>query len=828
MILGSIAQGGAALERGGPSALSALAARRVRNVTENVHFDRLGVTVTRPTFWDIAPAPLAIGLEAFMRFLLSGSGLCVLGESSGTQTDWLVTAEGKPDTAAALRWLEETRDLHLQLANLFGQVRAGEMFQHYIQRRCWLFFDHECLLSALARALDSRGWEDEPIRPYPDRLRAILNAQSAAPEELLESIQNYLDAGLRLYMSLSLDFAGLKGDDLIYSPQFVCWNYWPEERRFAPPPPEGLPPLPRLGPEQASMLLEDFMWRQVETTFVALRQEFGIGHALPEVAQMRHQPPVFYFLSPVEEEIPDSPAVYFEDDWFPVVQRMVRTHLGTDDPLSHDVAGALLEGELLVLRREFIARQRETSTRYYLILPCNAQPYYEWDEFERELLFIADKLSFLEFSIAHEARDLITDLLPWSWKLALWSGSVDDAAEIVTELVQEVAIGPPQRRRRAFRQIEMLQQRLLHMSNDLMRKTDDVLSLPRRLNVYMDGTADFSRQVFTSRDLGFITSITEALADAYPYTYLKVPIDSAAQQAQLLRETFAQVTGNIQSILEQERRAAEERQAQLTSLLNFVVFLMTIATVLPALVKVQLPETIPYHNELEVLASWVSVGVVVVAIGGLLATQLGRGVTWISDRVRPPFVRYLGEKITRLWQIADLADVRARQLTAGSRDGDSSEEEAAALRGEIEQLDVEACNLLIELWGELTERDEKQQSREELSRDLLSRRLRRLQRRIERFLLISMLFDDRPDRLILPRALCVFCYKSTDFLVSSVVHDYEFEFTFKAAGYDSLELQAVREWCQKHARELGIEAFVSRLDEMGVGAGRLGTPPEES
>ena len=781
--------------------------------TEPIRFDRLALAITRPVYWDIEPEPHARGLATFLRLLLTAGGLCVLGKvTEAKETEWL-----PPETA--LKWVQETEESFVQLARLIRERSGSAAFPYFIQRRCWLFFDHECLLSALERALDTSAWQGKDIAPDIPYLTRVLERHNIMPPDLKVAIQQHIESGQQLYFSFSVDFATSRGN-LIFAPQLIIWNYWPAERRYAQPSISPTPP-PALEASQAAEVLEGLIWHKAETAFAALRQEFRIGYSEPEMAKLEAAPPVFYFAAPVDECIPQTPETYFTETWLPDLQRLVKKHLGSDDPLSQEISGALLEGELLVLRREMVV-ERKATARYYLILPCAAQPYEGWEEVERDLAFVADKLAFLEFTIADEARDLITDLMPLKTMIALWAGSADDVAAITTDFLRQIAVAPSPRRRYAYERIALLRGRLALMASEMMRKTADVLALSGRRSGYIDGTADFIRRAFTVRTLREVRSLIDALADAYPYTYLKEPVTGVAKQASDLRETFGGVIKSIEDILEREEWEARARQEKANFRLTIVIAALTIATVLPSLIDLSLPDSWPYIRQLVTIFRVFIIGAAVVTGWVILQPWLDRLRLWLSEKISPPAIRRLGEQVCHVWRLVELAKPQAMRLWKLIGEGGTSSDAATSLRAELEVLDAEACRHLLSLWKELQQWMGAEEQPLHISPQ---QRMRQLAQRTERFMILSMLLDDRSYPTFLPRVLTLFRYRSTDFVSSTVVDDYEFDMVFRAIGYKSEEIRDIEQWCEEHAREFTVEQFVEELQEMGIGAGRLGVPP---
>jgi len=209
----------------------------------------------------------------------------------------------------------------------------------FVRHRCTLFSRFDAtLLDAIQCWLD----ELEPSRQQ--RLKGML-AWHGITETSLQQLPQ------PLYWSWRIVEFGASRGNLICTPLLALWNYWPASRRWAPPPPEGTSAPPASSAEQTAHLLEEGLWKQLETLFAILRMSFGIGVAEPEFAGHEARPPVFYFAASLSP--PSRPEAYLSQDR-KALHTLVRTCLGSEDPTSAEVAWAVAERDLVGLRREMV------------------------------------------------------------------------------------------------------------------------------------------------------------------------------------------------------------------------------------------------------------------------------------------------------------------------------------------------------------------------------------------------------------------------------------------------------------------------------------------
>ncbi|MEN3002702.1 MAG: hypothetical protein ABDI19_12805 [Armatimonadota bacterium] len=817
----------------------------VRN--DEITFANLALVYTEPLFWEPRPLEHPECLRRFLHAFLDPSKpgtafLGVPGERQG-EGDWLT---GEQAISAVDQLCEQVWLVGGHLLERYGRVISERIFDELFTRhRVVLFLDQEKFIQTCL---------EHPSLPV--EVKGLLYQ----PEELCR------DYYLRFYIDWS--FSG----GILWTPQLFISNFWPASRRIAPPPPEGLRSPRPIEPAQAAHILENFFWKRVETAFRALRRIYGLGSAHVRVRERQFESPVFYYAEPAA--MPPKPEDIIEKhEYIKSLEQICRVTLGTHDPLSADVAGAFLEGNLLTLRRE-IRGQRQIGV-YYLVVPWGSEKRAEWgEEVERELLFIADKWFYVEFCSAYEAYDAITDIEMWSEPIALWAGSLDTAATLTRQLQQLAAFEPvgSERKSKAFNLVNQIRSVLARLESEMLRVTDDVIGLERKFKHHLEATIHFARRAFTSRALPRVGHLMEAIAEFFPYRYGSEIVQHAAQRAEQLRDTFDGVERSIQDLLDQQRRDEQEREEKRREeevqreerrqrILGYGLAFLATITAFPLLIgqmnwqelqhvighwpaKFQwlgnlLREAHPYL----VLIATLSAGIIITF---LLTMIIWTAVASRSKRKaeeQQDEWQQIGRQIMEVWQLVNqiMPDIRKlRKQAFVSRAQANETDDVRSLRQRVDEKDREACDMLLKVWQWLRQFEYHDES--------ILPRMADLEQKVHRFVILTELLDNRPVPFPFPVALCLFRYKSTDFVGSSVVSDFEFEQIFHGYGYDDDEVEAIEQWVDQplrrfeqyrthplaeqeaRLRDLPAEEFIVALREViGVSAlhSRKIRPPEE-
>lgn len=768
-----------------------------------IAFDRLALVLRRPVIWDRDLEYHTRGLKALLKLLLTAGGHAALNRVDGARSDW---RDARPDwcapdgVAACLDALEQHHRALAQDLRAGKRDRLGQIFA----RRCWLFFDLDCLLAALARVLDPAGWPKGELAPDLGRMEAFLARiypREVTPQILLDELrrrtESYRQNGRQLHFSFSVDFS--VHENLIFSPQLVIWNYWPEDALYSPrrketdPP---LPPLPELPVGEASNTLQLF-WNVVETAFAMLSEGFPLRN-VEATARLKEEDRglVFYFVAPPAGRLPDVPQEYFGQRWLPALRTLVDKQLSLRDPLGKEVGTGLVQGQLLTL-----CNRRPLEQRPHLLLPCCPRPDQPWGEIEREVLSTADSLSAQEIYIAVRSRQLRRELDLWAEKHDRWQWFIREVLHLASDLARTVAASPPRRRPALYRHASLLQQRLLQVGNDLLRHTQDVLALPDQLRQLMDTSGGHLTGSLSLRDLPNMEPLGSTLAAAHrDYAQLKQDIDVADRQARQLEQTYRGELASLTALLEQESREAAAKLEKANFTLTLAVGFLTLVTTLAAVVDVRMTEAdLPGFP----LWQWATRGLigltvvlfVVVLIYLQRRSVLSRGWLGIDELTR---------KVATLWE-------RIRDAKDLARD------------------DAEAGKSVLDLGGELQkfyqawEREEQRRKGAEPgpSRRFFpgSGRARELCERAVVLIFLSGLWVDRPYPIPLPRTLALLRWKYPMLdrpKVDRDPDDQEFFRAWQKAGFDRPVAERIKRWCEENHAKMTAQAFFDALDPQAL------------
>lgn len=241
-----------------------------------------------------------------------------------------------------------------------------------------------------------------------ERLLAMLPSDPGWVEALAEGfgVEQSRTPAAGTFISLELNLATIDGDQRRLIAQLRLSDHWPKNRQLAPEPLPELEPAPSQ-PSAAlatTRVLEHALWRGAHDAVQALLEEAGCAEEKPKICGYEVRPPVFYFAQPVTS--PASPEGYLEEPALSSLRLLCRGSLYCDDPLSQQLAGSFAEGNIVLLRREYVLPiesprwerfPKERTENQYLCLGWQSaddpddQRHIEWD-----LCFAAQRLSLLD------------------------------------------------------------------------------------------------------------------------------------------------------------------------------------------------------------------------------------------------------------------------------------------------------------------------------------------------------------------------------------------------------------------------------------------------
>ena len=270
-----------------------------------------------------------------------------------------------------------------------------------------------------------------------------------------------------------------------------------------------------------------------------------------------------------------------------------------------------------------------------------------------------------------------------------------------------------------------------------------------------------------------------------------------------------------------------ERQERATRRLGFILGVLAILIGIPqfipgtSLTPESYPSWLSRFLPLPTLESIMRV-VTVVFIIPLLYLLAEAFLLWLYHQFSHSDL--FGVRVQRIWHLVE----EAKGVIAAAKG-------AAYVGARLEEMDEEACGLSSELWTSLHEYGrEKQPSilRRLFNRLLASPEAQAWLRATRRLQDLIVLFGLAPQRIPLPRALCLFRYKSTDFHLRSTISDWEFQSSLMLAGFDSREISRLDGWLssldnRQDIKRMEAKEFVAKLKERGVSADPQKRTPEK-
>ena len=268
-----------------------------------VRFKRLMLLHTRPTYWESRPVYHSERLKDFLIHLLDPQKPGYAAVLLQGDTEWKVgnQAISLVRTAYERLWLPLSRLLK------DSQISSQQAFQLFDQHKMEIFLDSE-------------------------RFLACCKGQFHI------DLSEYLKRDT-FYIGLSIDW--FPSNSLVWSPQLRISNFWPISRKLAPEPPQEYAEPSSASPSEAARILEDWFWKVVEKDFTKLRYHFDLRSVDMPFEGQHLLPPVFYYAEP--DPLPTEPEALLEFPHRSVLETLCQPLLGTRDPRSADVAGAVLE-----------------------------------------------------------------------------------------------------------------------------------------------------------------------------------------------------------------------------------------------------------------------------------------------------------------------------------------------------------------------------------------------------------------------------------------------------------------------------------------------------
>lgn len=364
---------------------------------------------------------------------------------------------------------------------------------------------------------------------------------------------------------------------LIFTPQLRITNFWPEDDSIAPPASEKsyFPTSIRLN--DASEWLIKTAWETVASAFRTLRYQFNLGSADVRFQYTQWHPPVFFYAEPFT--MPAEPTYYLRREPFSSgVEQLAKETLSSSNLSSSDVAGGVVLGNLLTIRRETHA-DKSVQARY-LILPWYRpeRDPQQSAEVERNLSFTASRWTFIEFLGVNSVYQPLRGLEYWTPRVTLLLKRVENLLRIAQHIQQAVSIEEGYKRARLFLSARRLHSALSHVEPDIIQISNNALALERQLCSLLNETHSQLRLYLPMRSIEPMSSFEDRVDDFFPFRKMReesVSVKMAADELLHIRDYLKEVLLGLFDLQERDER---EQVSKHQSLLN--LSLLSLSTIL--------------------------------------------------------------------------------------------------------------------------------------------------------------------------------------------------------------------------------------------------------
>jgi hypothetical protein len=330
---------------------------------------------------------------------------------------------------------------------------------------------------------------------------------------------------------------------------------------------------------------------------------------------------------------------------------------------------------------------------------------------------------------------------------------------------------------------------------NVLRHTEEITDLHRQWQSAEHDIMNFLKKNLTSRRLlGNMNTLLERLSERPILADTAAQIDRQLYRARRLRERLATVAAALQTMLDLERREEREREDRTRRKLALALAAVAAVAALPIVMgQMNWSEMLtelavwpgitgwikPLHPYLT-LGGAISAVLIIVLITGLLgASAVQRrfvsGFLPRSDDAR------MSEKISEVSRLVGLAS-------------------DAWDRRRIEELDSQACELVADIftWLESTPKSD-------------------LSQEVSFFEVATQFLDNRPTPFQLPRALCMYRYRTASLFGRSVVSNVEYERVLGGYGVTEDEREHIDKSANE-SRQLPPRQFLNKLQDLKISA----------
>ncbi len=457
--------------------------------------------------------------------------------------------------------------------------------------------DTDLLPQAATAGGDARRDEEPPTHyligtlfATGDRLLARLMPAEDATAEDRAKVDRFRRSAATTFFSLDLNLAKV-GDDYRLVPQLRLSDYWPRSGQVAPPrlPPDDGIRRPAAG---TAMMLNTSLWVDADDAIQVLLRGAGIAPIEMMIGEYELRPPAFYAAHPVTP--PKTPEEFLGPAFRSSVRELCREVLGCDDPLCDQVAGLFVEGNVALLRREFVlpieapqySGSRRRTENQYLCLGWHDDP--DPDDFARielDLCFAAQRLSLLDIRIGVRLAASVGKIAEQASNAGPLERLIRDLNSRTTDLQDQAARARARKRRRKFDAMAGIGRTLLGRRAEIIAAVGQVDRLEREVQLVVDEVATETEKALASRPLGPFQPLTAARLRSGPVVRVASRrIEESKRTIALLNEESEKLSALLDAAITVERREAERRSGRHQRVLSYVLAGLAAVTALSLII----------------------------------------------------------------------------------------------------------------------------------------------------------------------------------------------------------------------------------------------------
>ncbi len=569
-------------------------------------------------------------------------------------------------------------------------------------------------------------------------------------------------------------------DNWFYRTMFSLWTAWPYSTAWAPPKPRNCFETSYSLDESASLLVP--LLEPLCQYFLLIRDAHGLKLSKLPVEEANNPltfyPPVFYFADQGPDHRPHKASEYVENEG---IHQLIKNCIGYDDPHADKLSWSALEGSIVAVRGEVM--KPNSYKACYLLLPTATRLNND-KEIGSDLDYIVDLLTFLEYAIILDAAEIVKkvqDILDKKGvdieTLTIVDTKIQELVHLVSRLPSEVL----QRDTNEFMQLQILFGRV---QDAVERMKGDTAEIVEWYDTLISRSNEYLRKEMIIASVSNLPRLAASLEDAYPYHRLQNLMKYVPRHAERLVNISKRVSSLIELLSTANSYHARKRLNRQERQIQVLAAIIAVAALLAALP--QFFSGITVQSILQVFGNptWTWYQLHTGIIGFIvLCLALVSLLIWFFIKILHRTTIRSGSKEERNFQ----KNMRKYEGWAEDATNKGKKEPIEKWAKELDNIDKEAIKTLQELWPCLGSSSQVSSRNGQQTPEDIIAEVRKLRRQINVFVI-------RPDKIPLPRTLCILRYKSLQFLPDPTISDNEFLDDLEYVGFKPNQVKILQDW----------------------------------